>query len=373
MPPVWPRTVGLPVPAMATSPPLPWLVCPPTTPSSFILSHTYSISFLEGHGQSTLNAAVRVTNNSSIVAERSCPETPPSRSKRRRRPSASSLNATQVGSSIQIAASAFAAAKPPTFVPPPAVQAPPVVVPAVVPNTTVQVVTTLQDVEFRNDTITGESRIIQIYKLDPDGSEKLVFSDVPEKLNELLERLRRGAYRNGRYRVYLTEINLADKTVIERRLLLEINKSGNKLGEPVHEPGPGDRPLDDGAASTPGPMTTAPPARPQQPPAKRAPPTMDTRCPSPGCRVPRCPRRPPAQTRPLDPRPGCHRPAPTSGFPPTTTMGTWSRPRDPLSAGRCGGRGVGRAGDAVSCREIGPAGWTRPSAARPGVPGAPTR
>jgi hypothetical protein len=48
--------------------------------------------------------------------------------------------------------------------------------------------------------------------------------------------------------VFLTERNLADKTILEQRLLIDIYKSGNTLGDPVHEPGPGDSPLNSGDA-----------------------------------------------------------------------------------------------------------------------------
>jgi hypothetical protein len=148
--------------------------------------------------------------------------------------------------------------------PPPAIQAPPVIAQAVLSNTTaLQAATNLGDVTVRNDTVTGENRIIQIEFVNPDGSETPILSGAPEKLEELLAKLRRNKCLNGHYRVYLTEMNLADNTVIEHRQLMEVYKSGAKLGEQDHEPGPGDRPRND------NPQTPdAAKALPQQPPVE---------------------------------------------------------------------------------------------------------
>jgi hypothetical protein len=229
---------------------------PPNNAVVFVLSHTYTVNSLIG--VSSLTAVVTVTNNSGIVLgnpanDRTTAQAPLP---------ANSQNATQAGTSVNVV-SGFGSTTPAAFAPPPTTQAPPVIVQTVLSNTTVQVVTHQEDAIFRSDTVTGESRTIEICKVNPDGSEKVVFSDDSEKLNELLERLRRGAYLNGRYRVYLTVTNLADKQVIEQRLLMEIYKSGTSLGDPVHEPGPGDRPLEDKAKPA-GASQVAP----QQPPAQ---------------------------------------------------------------------------------------------------------
>ena len=87
--------------------------------------------------------------------------------------------------------------------------------------------------------------MIEIVKLDPDGNpeKEVILTDVPEKLNELLAKLKFGAYRNGRYAVYLTEYSVSGHAVIGRRLLMEVYKSGHTLGDPVHEPGPSSNPL----------------------------------------------------------------------------------------------------------------------------------
>ncbi len=173
---------------------------------------------------------------------------------------AGSLNATQVTSPIQVVFDRIPFHDAPHLYSAARDRAPPTVVPPMVVETTPLQAVAQEEVVFRSDTVIGESRIIEIFKVNPDGSERFVFSDASDKLEELLQRLRRGAYLNGRYRVYLTVINLADNKPIEHRLLIEIYKSGTTLGDPVHEPGPGDRPLDD-SPKTP----ERPKAEPQQP------------------------------------------------------------------------------------------------------------
>ena len=143
------------------------------------------------------------------------------------------------------------------------------IVQTVVVNTTaLQTVTNQVDVGFRNDTVVAESRVIQVVFVNPDGKETSVLSGAPEELDGLLAELRRNKYLNGRYRVYLTEMNLADKKVIEHRELMAIYKSGTRLGEQVHEPGPGDNPRDsDGNPENPK-TPPAPKVLPQEPPAQ---------------------------------------------------------------------------------------------------------
>ena len=225
---------------------------------TFALSHTYSPSFLNTYTQSELTAVIKLVNNSSIQLSDPAKDgdiadaTPPA---------ATSLNAVQTTTAVPITKGIVAPPPPPPFVPPPSI-APPslVVVPVVASTPPPQAVSALNNLNPPRDTVGEERRMIEIFKLDPDGRpEKDPIADLtgaPETLNDLLRKLRRGSYRNGRYAVYLMEY--ADKRLIERRLLMEVYKSGNTLGNPVHEPGPGSRPLPEGKSDQKAPETPKP-------------------------------------------------------------------------------------------------------------------
>ena len=124
----------------------------------------------------------------------------------------------------------------------------------------------MEDIGSRHDKVAVERRTIEIRKLGPNDEPEteVVDSDAPEKLNDLLERLKAKSCRNGRYAVYLTEVNLADGKAAEPRMLMKIYKSGNTLGDPVHEPGPGDNPLDGLDHKTRGEKQEMPPPLPAQ-------------------------------------------------------------------------------------------------------------
>jgi hypothetical protein len=96
--------------------------------------------------------------------------------------------------------------------------------------------------------VQAEKRTIEVIKVDQDGMEEKesLLSDTTENLAELLKKLAQGSYRNGRYRVYLKEVSLPENKVTEWRLLMEVYKSGQTLGDPVHEPGPGANPIQQG-------------------------------------------------------------------------------------------------------------------------------
>jgi WD40 repeat protein len=92
---------------------------------------------------------------------------------------------------------------------------------------------------------TAESPLIEIRFVNPDGPEKLVLSDTPDKLDDLL----RGIRHNGHYRVYQIEKGS------EPRLLADFEKSGDTLRSSVHEAGPA-------ATSKPPDAQKAPPQQP---------------------------------------------------------------------------------------------------------------
>jgi len=213
---------------------------------TFAVSHTYGVSFVFASGRSSLTAVIELSNNSSIQLSNPASDgdiatvTPPA---------ATSLNAVQTTTTVPITATIVPASKPPAFVPPPSIEAPvQIAAPVVASTPPLQTVNALNDLNPPRDTVIAERRMIEIVKLDADGVPEngSILSDVPEKLNELLGKLRRGDYRNGRYAVYLAEYSVGDNKLLGRRLLMDLYKSGKTLGDPVHEPGPGSNPLPEG-------------------------------------------------------------------------------------------------------------------------------
>ncbi len=235
---------------------------------TFAISHTYDLSFVTSHEGGKLTAVVKLVNNSSIQLSNPAQDgnivsgTPPA---------AGSLNAVQAAVSVPITSAYRGVPTPPAFVLPAVADAREVLVaPAIASTPPRQAVNAPNDLVVRQDTIVVERRMIEIVKLDPDGNaeNETTLTDVPEKLNELLEKLKLGTYRNGRYAVYLTEYSVTGQVVVGRRLLMEVYKSGRTLGDPVHEPGPSSNPLQKetpkqeppAAPSVPAPHSAAAPA-----------------------------------------------------------------------------------------------------------------
>jgi hypothetical protein len=240
-----------------TSAPLPsFLPAAPKNGITFAISHTYDINFVSSLGRARLTAVVKLVNNNSIVLS---DPTQDGNIATGQPPSPSSLNAVQTSTSVPVTSGHAGVPTPTPFAPPTVVAPREVAAVSVVTSTPpVQSVNVLNEFNPREDKVATERRMIEIVKLDPDGNpeKEVILTDVPEKLNELLAKLKQGAYRNGRYAVYLTEYSSTGNTVIGRRLLMEVYKSGRTLGDPVHEPGPGSNPILKGDSNQ---KTPAPP------------------------------------------------------------------------------------------------------------------
>jgi hypothetical protein len=210
---------------------------------TFAISHTYDVNFVSSLGRARLTAVVKLVNASSIVLSDPAMDGTIATGAP---PSPNSSNAVQTSTSVPVTTGIVGVPTPVPFAPP-AVVAPPAAAatPFIASTPPAQSVNQTNEFAPREEKIATERRMIEIVKLDPDGNpeKEVILTDVPEKLNELLAKLKQGAYRNGRYAVYLTEYSSTGNTVIGRRLLLEVYKSGHALGDPVHEPGPGSNPL----------------------------------------------------------------------------------------------------------------------------------
>ena len=223
-----------------------FLPAAPANGITFAVSHTYDISFVSSLGRAQLTAVVKLVNNSSIqlsdpALDGNIATGAP--------PSPASLNAVQTSTTVPVTTGIVGVPTPAPFAPPVVVEPRAVAAAPVVASTPpVQSVNATNEFNPREEKIATERRMIEIVKLDPDGNpeKEVILTDVPEKLNELLAKLRQGAYRNGRYAVYLTEYSSNGNTVIGRRLLMEVYKAGHTLGDPVHESGPSSNPLPNG-------------------------------------------------------------------------------------------------------------------------------
>ncbi len=220
-----------------------FLPAAPANGITFAISHTYDINFVSSLGRSSLTAVMKLVNTSSIVLSNPALD---GNIATGAPPSAASLNAVQTSTTVPVTSGLVGVPTPAPFAPPAAVAPREIAsVPAVASTPPVQSVNATDEFNPREEKIATERRMIEIVKRDPDGNpeKEVILTDVPEKLNELLAKLKQGAYRNGRYAVYLTEYSSTGNTVIGRRLLMEVYKSGHTLGDPVHEPGPSSNPL----------------------------------------------------------------------------------------------------------------------------------
>jgi hypothetical protein len=247
-----------------------FLPAAPKNGITFAISHTYDINFLSNLGQARLTAVVKLVNNSSIQLSNPAQD---GNIATGAPPSPSSLNAVQTQTSVPVTTGHAGVPTPLPFAPPAVVEPRAIAAAQVIASTPpVESVNVLNEFIAQQDTVATERRMIEIVKLDPDGNpeKEVVLTDVPEKLNELLDKLKQGAYRNGRYAVYLTEYSSTGTTVVGRRLLMVVYKSGHTLGDPVHEPGPGSNPLPKGDSNQGTPdAPKAPAAHGATAPAKR--------------------------------------------------------------------------------------------------------
>ena len=86
-----------------------------------------------------------------------------------------------------------------------------------------------------------------------EGDPYLLTEDALADLARLFERFRAEGLPNGRYRIYLKEVGLPPRQVIE------FYKAGDTFGDPVRERGPGSNPVPAGPSAAPIPQEKAAP------------------------------------------------------------------------------------------------------------------
>jgi hypothetical protein len=109
-----------------------------------------------------------------------------------------------------------------------------------------------EDIRSRAEVTVDAARELLIVKVNPDGSDGPSHQLPPTALADLklmFERLVQEGLPDGRYRIYLREAGFP------LRMLIDFNKSGTSIGDPVREPGPGSNPIP--PAQTGGTVTTA--------------------------------------------------------------------------------------------------------------------
>ncbi len=112
-------------------------------------------------------------------------------------------------------------------------------------------ITRSEEVRPREEVTVDTARELLIVKVNPDGSDGPAHQLPPTTLADLklmFERLVEEGLPDGRYRIYVREAGFP------MRILIDFNKSGTSIGDPVREPGPGSNPTspiqDNGTAAT---------------------------------------------------------------------------------------------------------------------------
>jgi hypothetical protein len=103
-----------------------------------------------------------------------------------------------------------------------------------------------EDIRSRGEGTVDAARELLIVKVNPDGSDGPAHQLPPTALADLkllFERLVQEGLPDGRYRIYLREAGFP------LRMLIDFNKSGTSIGDPVREPGPGSNPIPPAEAS----------------------------------------------------------------------------------------------------------------------------
>ena len=103
-----------------------------------------------------------------------------------------------------------------------------------------------EDIRSRGEVTVDAARELLIVKVNPDGSDGPAHQLPPTALADLkllFERLVQEGLPDGRYRIYLREAGFP------MRMLIDFNKSGTSIGDPVREPGPGSNPIPPAEAS----------------------------------------------------------------------------------------------------------------------------
>jgi hypothetical protein len=215
----------------------PWSRTPPelgheNDPIHFTLSREYSLAYLETVS-TTVETWMVVSNDPKIRLDDSRPE---------------SLNESSAVSAIKVASELFRfGQEPPLFIPPPLLR--PVEAAAIAPE--IRPVPQERLIRYEEAPPTAgetaeEARLIYLVRVFPGGREGdpyLLPDDALADLARLFEQFRAEGLPNGRYRIYLKEVGLPPRQVIE------FYKSGDTFGETTRERGPGSNPLSPGQSA----------------------------------------------------------------------------------------------------------------------------
>jgi hypothetical protein len=203
-----------------------------TGPVHFNLQHTYSVVYLISAGAHVASMVTVSSDPTFVLSDgRVTGVSGPN-----------SLTSSQGSLQTPVAGNQFQAAQQPVAVVnsiavgvilPPAVQPP------------AQINTPPEAQTVDNPPPTGEqtdegARQLILVRVAADGSESephVLPDDALERLNDLFEKFKRMHLPNGHYRIYLEEPGFS------KRQLREFYKSGDTIGDPVHEPGPGSQKL----------------------------------------------------------------------------------------------------------------------------------
>ena len=103
-------------------------------------------------------------------------------------------------------------------------------------TTSLETASRFEDLRTTTEAAVGTVRIVYLVRVLANGRESdllLLADDALSDVTKLFEEFREYGLPNGRYRIYLKEIGLPARRVIE------FYKSGEAFGDPLHEPGPG--------------------------------------------------------------------------------------------------------------------------------------
>jgi hypothetical protein len=107
-------------------------------------------------------------------------------------------------------------------------------------TTSLETASRFEDLRTTTEAAVGTVRIVYLVRVLANGRESdllLLADDALSDVTKLFEEFREYGLPNGRYRIYLKEIGLPARRVIE------FYKSGEAFGDPLHEPGPGSNPV----------------------------------------------------------------------------------------------------------------------------------
>jgi hypothetical protein len=199
-----------------------------TDPIYFSLSREYTLAYLQTV-TTTVETWMVVSNDPKIRLDDARPE---------------SLNEVSAVAGVKVGTQFQYSAQPPQFAPPPMLrpsEAAPVA-PEVIPVPPVTLIR-YEEIPPSGEAKAEEARLIYLVQVFPGGREGdpyVLPDDALADLARLFEQFRAEGLPNGRYRIYLKEVGLPPRQVIE------FYKSGDVFGETTRERGPGSNPISPG-------------------------------------------------------------------------------------------------------------------------------